>query len=45
MSVSERRISLIRPCAVSMVPETRNASHVQQIKDALKEKGYSLLDE
>jgi hypothetical protein len=30
---------------VSMVPETRSAGHVQQIKDALKEKGYSLPDE
>ena len=31
-------------CVVSMVLETRNADHVQKIKDELTAKGYSLLD-
>ena len=36
--------SEVNACVVSMVLETRNSEHVQQIKDKLTEKGYSLLD-
>ena len=36
--------SEVNACVVSMVLETRNADHVQKIKDELTAKGYSLLD-
>ena len=36
--------SEVNACVVSMVLETRNSEHVQQIKDKLTEKGYSLLE-
>ena len=36
--------SEVNACVVSMVLETRNADHVQKIKDELNAKGYSLLD-
>ena len=36
--------SEVNACVVSMVLETRNADHVQKIKDELTAKGYSLLE-
>ncbi len=36
--------SEVNICVVSMVLETRNPDHVAQIRSALEEKGYSLLD-
>lgn len=36
--------SEVNACVVSMTLETRNPAHVEQIKAALTEKGYSLLD-
>ena len=40
----EDKHSDVGACIVSMVLETRNADHVQKIKDELTAKGYSLLD-
>ena len=40
---SEAKDSDVGACLVTMVLETRNEAHVEEIKAALQEKGYSLL--
>ena len=39
----EAKDSDVGACLVTMVLETRNEAHVEEIKAALQEKGYSLL--
>lgn len=39
----EAKDSDVGACLVTMVLETRNEAHVEEIKAALREKGYSLL--
>lgn len=47
MSVEHKReakSSEVSKCVVSMVLETRNTEHVQQIRDAISQAGYEILD-
>ena len=47
MSVDHKREDKeaeVNVCVVSMVLETRNPAHVEQIRTALKAAGYELLD-
>lgn len=40
----EDKDSDVGACIVSMVLETRNEEHVRTIKEAMRSKGYSLLE-
>ena len=47
MSVEHKReakSSEINSCVVSMVLETRNVEHVQEVRDVLSQAGYEILD-
>ena len=40
----EAKSSEINSCVVSMVLETRNVEHVQEVRDVLSQAGYEILD-